>query len=76
MESTNVIQLRIAFSAFDEDQDGVLTTGEFADAMSRVSPNEIDEAAMARLVQKLDANGDGLILIDEWLRFCVDEAQR
>ena len=75
METASVIQLRIAFSAFDTDADGVLTVEEFADAMKRVAPHDIDDASMASLVGRLDANGDGLIVIEEWLSFCLAQAQ-
>ena len=48
--SSNVIQLRIAFAAFDQDGDGVLTVSEFADAMSaeRIAATRKSEAIRAR----------------------------
>ena len=70
-ESSSFIQLRIAFTAFDMDGDGVLTVSEFEDAMKRVAPQEIDEVAMQQLIRELDQNGDKIITVEEWLDFCV-----
>ena len=75
MESANVIHLRIAFSAFDADADGTLTVDEFRSCIAKVAPHEVEPEAMDELVQRLDANGDGLIVIDEWLDFCLAAAR-
>ncbi len=59
-----------AFSAFDTDADGKLTTAEFASALRRVAPYEIGDDTMARVVERIDRNGDGIVSIEEWLADC------
>ena len=70
LESENLLQLRMAFDAFDRDRDGVLTIDEFVTAIRKVSPTKIDDVTMEGIVTQLDVDGDGLITIDEWVDFC------
>lgn len=52
----------------------MLTLDEFTDAIRRVAPQAIEDAAMADLIGRLDEDGDGQITIEEWLNFCVAES--
>ena len=63
------LALRFAFSCFDNNNDGVLTNGEFRDALGRLVTVPMSAETMDALINQLDADGDGTISIDEWIAF-------
>jgi len=67
--SSGELALRFAFSCFDNNNDGVLTNGEFRDALGRLVTVPMSAETMDALINQLDADGDGTISIDEWIAF-------
>jgi calmodulin len=58
--------LRTAFAVLDRDGDGFLSHKELEAAGE---PGEIDATVAARIVQSVDADGDGRISFDEFTRW-------
>ena len=61
--------LRAAFAAFDTDGSGTLTAAELAEALTRKGGgNPLGEDDARELIQSVDANGDGVLSIDEFTK--------
>ena len=64
-------QLEMAFQFFDVNNDGTLTHAELTNALDRIAPAPIKPERIAKLAEELDANGDGHVSLDEFIRWCT-----
>lgn len=64
-------QLELAFQFFDVNSDGTLTHAELTNALDRIAPAPIKPERISKLAEELDANGDGHVSLDEFIRWCT-----
>ena len=62
-----------AFKKFDKDQNGSISKEELAEVLKTLDPEDWDDNAIDRLMASADANGDGALQIDEFLRWIFAE---
>lgn len=68
-EIAKAAALRAAFAAFDTDGSGTLTAAELAAALTRKGGgNPLGEEDARELIESVDANGDGVLSIDEFTK--------
>ena len=66
----NEIEIRDAFAIFDSDGSGTLTAHELASILTQPTEGHrpfTEEEAMS-LIRKFDANGDGVLQVDEFIK--------
>merc|ERR1712066_1175792 len=64
-------KIKQMFSALDRDNNGVLSIGEvkkFCDMVYEINENRPSSEDIQKLIQKLDANGDGQIDCQEFMK--------
>ncbi|KAG6530505.1 calmodulin-like protein 6 [Zingiber officinale] len=64
-------ELERIFSTFDKDGDGFITAGELEESLRRLGLAVTSEETAA-LVDRVDANGDGLIDLQEFRQLCTE----
>ena len=74
---TDDAALRRAFEQFDANGDGVLTKDEFQRGLRRLEPPiDLDRDQMDELMRVIDADGDGAIDLNEFLRAATPSSSR
>jgi len=63
--------MRDAFAYFDSSGDGRLDHDELFQSFVDACPFEVDKAAFSLIFQKIDANGDGHVTIDEFINYLL-----
>merc|ERR1712226_1727688 len=64
---TEVAEIRKAFSVFDVDGDGAITSKELADVMRSFGLNPSEEELMD-MINKFDIDGDGMVSFAEFVQ--------
>ncbi|XP_074573899.1 calmodulin-like protein 6 [Curcuma longa] len=64
-------ELERIFSTFDKDGDGFITAGELEESLRRLGLAVTAEETAA-MVDRVDANGDGLIDLQEFRQLCAE----
>merc|ERR1712226_775606 len=64
---TEVAEIRKAFSVFDVDGDGAITSKELADVMRSFGLNPSEDELMD-MINKFDIDGDGMVSFPEFLQ--------
>ncbi|CAK9008946.1 unnamed protein product [Durusdinium trenchii] len=70
MENAAVLE---AFKKFDKDGDGSITRDELGNVLRTLDPEEWTEQELDRLLGRVDANGDGKLQVEEFLRWIFAE---
>ncbi|XP_020599814.1 probable calcium-binding protein CML31 [Phalaenopsis equestris] len=74
MQSLNQISLERVFCCFDENGDGKISSTELRSCMSVVGHElSLDEARA--MIDSMDANGDGLLSLDEFIKLIEREEE-
>lgn len=68
----NIAEFREAFSLFDKDGDGTITTQELGTVMRSLGQNPT-EAELDELVEEVDADGSGTIDFNEFLDLMAEK---
>jgi calcium-binding protein CML len=67
-QGDGMLDVKTAFSAFDDNESGVVTSAEFAHALSQLGFN-LSRTQLQILLRYLDSNNDGMIDYSEFLKF-------
>ena len=66
LDEEQITEFKEAFTVFDENGDGVITTKELGNVMKTLGQNPT-EAELQHMVQEVDADGNGTIDFSEFL---------
>lgn len=78
LSAQEITEIRKAFSVFDVDGDGAITSKELADVMRSFGLNPTEEELM-EMINKFDIDGDGMVSFPEFLQMMApneDDYQR
>merc|ERR1711916_174268 len=67
-------ELRAAFQLFDEDGDGALSSAELRNILLKMG-TPVDEATADKVLQEMDADGNGVVDIDEFVTFVLNQQE-
>ncbi|MEV4433889.1 EF-hand domain-containing protein [Streptomyces sp. NPDC049555] len=65
-EETRKAEARKAFDRFDVDGDGFITAAEYKHVMAELGDFNVTETVAQALINKRDANGDGVLSFEEF----------
>jgi len=72
LSATEVAEIKRAFSVFDVDGDGAITSKELADVMRSFGLNPKEED-LNDMINKFDIDGDGMVSFPEFLNMMVQD---
>jgi len=71
-QGDRVSRLQLAFSVFDENNNGQITIAELKGVMSRFG---LTEAELQEIIQEVDHDGDGSIDLEEFMQLVPEESE-
>ncbi|KAL4237820.1 hypothetical protein ACF0H5_002532 [Mactra antiquata] len=69
-----IAEFRLAFSVFDKDGDGTISTNELSNVLKNMGQNLTDED-LDEMIQEVDEDGNGEIDFDEFLTMMENKMQ-